>query len=93
MSHGITPEMITDRDQLNIKEYTGRITDLRKAGYSVANVRKNLYALRSEPEMSEGDVLFIMAEARKRNYMKLVSRCEMRITDLQLQKEARKALL
>lgn len=73
---GVTPEDITDRDRLNIKEYTGRITDLRKAGYGIQNVRKNLYVLISEPQMSKKDVLFIKHEAEVRSYFQLVKRCQ-----------------
>jgi len=93
LGQGVTPEMITDRDQLNIKEYTECITNLRKAGYGIRNVKKNLYVLVSEPEMTIDDVLFILAEARYRGYINLVTRCETKITDMQLQKEAREALL
>ena len=36
---------------LQILEYTGRISDLRKDGYEVVNVEKNKYVLMREPQM------------------------------------------
>jgi hypothetical protein len=92
LRHGVTPEMITDRDQLNIKEYTGRITDLRKAGYDVQNIKRNLYGLVSEPEMNTLDIMFILSEARLRNYASLIKRCELRLVSLELTKNVKEAL-
>lgn len=76
---GITPEDVTDKVNLNIKSYTARISDLRRYGYHVKNVKRNLYFLMYEPELSFYEVNFILHQAKLRGYSDLQSRCEARI--------------
>lgn len=79
LGRGVTPEDITDRDRLNIKEYTGRISDLRKFGYGIKNLKKNFYVLKTEPEMGHSDIVFIRIQANLRGYENLVKRCDARL--------------
>lgn len=83
LERGVTPNDITDRNTLNIVEYTGRISDLRRFGYGIKNVRKNFYVISSEPELPKKEIYFLQSQAQKRGYKSLQTRCEARIQALE----------
>jgi len=69
---------MTQLEGLNIASYTERISELRKKGYNVMNVRKNYYILISEPEATLDDLRFIYTQAKIRGYTNLMQRCKLR---------------
>lgn len=82
----------TEKDKLNIRGYTERISELRKKGYSVVNTSRNFYQLIEEPAPTLSELKFIWTQARKRGYTKLMQRCEEKAKDINFTKNVEQAL-
>ena len=71
----VSIDLFTEKEELNIRGYTERITELRKRGFNIVNTRKGYYKIKGKPEPTVEDLKLLYVNSKKRGYTNLMKRC------------------